>query len=191
MNVAIVHGGAVGVWEEAKRALALVESVGFQPVMIALNEAGIYLETLDHWGTLHPDKLPGWEKERREQGHAAGYERWSVSPSHHTDRTVRTWRGGSSGLHGADIAVNGLGIGPVILCGVPMDNRDNHFRGNPWGKYRVHLPGWEKRAVRPILAVHVRSMAGFHPTTGEPAWTTSMFGAPDAAWLESFASAAA
>jgi hypothetical protein len=173
--VGLCHGGGKGVYDESEAALELLAHQGALVVFLAANEAGIDLPVLHHWGTLHSTKLALWEQERASRGHPRDYVRWTCSPSPSADRVADRWKGGSSGLHLVDIALNGLGLPRVILCGVPMDERMNQFRGTPWGaRSHVFRAAWTDRETLPVLARQVRSMAG---------WTRDLLGEPDADWL--------
>lgn len=174
-TIGLVHGGGQGVYEQSGRALQLLQHVGALVVFIAVNEAGISLPELQHWGSLHPNKFGLWIQHRGDLGHPMEFVRWSVGRTQRVDRVIRTWKGGSSGLHGADIALNGLGLDGVILCGVPMDSSPNQFRGRPWHQAGVFRAAWQAPDTLPTLKARVRSMAG---------WTQQLLGLPSPAWLD-------
>jgi len=184
VSAAIICGGAVGVWDEASEALELCEAAGVEVVRIAVNDAGItHPDPLDHWATLHPDKLHRapweWMARRRANGLAPAGAVWSCTRVPGVvDRIIRAWSGGSSGWLAVGVATAGLGI-PAILCGVPQDSRINEFTGKPWASYHRHRHPWKKHAdrVRPT----VRSMGG---------WTQELLGAPGVEWLRSLRSSA-
>lgn len=175
----MICGGGEGVWVEREEALDLLAVVGAEPVSLAINEAGIYHpDPLDHWVSLHPDKLvvePNeWALQRERNGGSPAGTVWSVTRLHSTvDRTVRNWNGGSSGLLATDAAVNGLGLSHVILCGVPIDARPNEFKGEPWAQFERFQAAWKR--AQPKMAGRVRSMSG---------WTRELLGSPTLDWLE-------
>jgi hypothetical protein len=48
------------VWDDLSRARALVAN----PVIVAVNDVGMYLPTVDHWVSLHADAFPAWRNVR-------------------------------------------------------------------------------------------------------------------------------
>lgn len=186
MSVAIICGGGWGVWDEASEALGLCEAAGVSVVRIAVNDAGVeHPDPLDHWCTVHPDKLirapDEWLERRRANGLSDAGRIWSCTRVPHvvTD-IIRSWAGGSSGWLATGVAVQGLGL-PAILCGVPMDARRNQFTGKPWRNYMRHQHPWQKKHVERVRP-NVRSMSG---------WTMELLGAPSVEWLRSVAMDAA
>lgn len=173
--IGLCHAGAEGVYEEAYQALTLLQSVGALVVYLACNEAGILLPDLQHWGSLHPAKFPLWEAQRKEARRPGGYVRWSIGRMQIVDRVIRNWRGGSSGLHIVDVALNGLELDGAICCGMPLDDRMNQFRREPWGAAHPFRQGWKEPETLAVLRPRVRSMSG---------WTEELLGAPTAEWLE-------
>lgn len=182
--VALICGGARGVWEERAQAVELVAAAGLSVVSVGINESGMaHPDPLHHWVTLHPEKLETWERQRVQLGRSLdGVQKWSES----RNRTVRgragitgvarTWRDGSSGLTAIDVARNHLGL-PAILCGVPMDDSVNVYRGVPWREWKRYRRGFV-RAMQHFRE-HVRSMSG---------WTRETLGEPTREWLESLGS---
>jgi hypothetical protein len=181
VSIAIICGGGEGVWDEASEVLELCEAAGVEVVRIAVNDAGItHPDPLDHWASLHPDKLHRapweWRAKRAALGLVAAGTVWSCTRVPGVvDRIIRAWSGGSSGWLAVGVATAGLGI-PAILCGVPMDERRNEFTGKPWAKCEDHRYPWTKWRSR--YAERTRSMSG---------WTREQLGHPDVAWLSSVA----
>lgn len=172
--IGLCYGGAEGTYEEGYRAELMLREAGAQVVYLACNEAGIRLPTLHHWGTLHPAKMPLWRDARRGLGLPETYVSWSIARAVGVDRTVRTWRGGSSGLHIVDVALNPLNLDAAICCGIPLDDRKNQFRGLPWGGHAPFRAGWQKGDILAVLRRRCRSMSG---------WTRELLGAPSAEWV--------
>lgn len=181
MSVAVICGGAVGVWEQREEAVTMVRAAGLEVVAIAINDAGIsHPDPLHHWVSLHPEKFQGWEKQRAEREFGGGYQKWSQTarPQHGTV-AARLWRDGSSGLTAVDVALNGVGAACAILCGVPLDDSVNMFRGRPWGQSKRYRRGFQK--AMPAFRDRVRSLAG---------WTQELLGSPDPEWLAYLAASA-
>lgn len=179
MKVAVICGGAEGVWEQREQATIMVADAGYELVTIAVNEAGIEHSTpLHHWVSLHPDRFPVWERRRAELGRDTGYVKWTQTVHRHVrDQRlceVRRWKDGSSGLTAVDVALNHAGCVGAILCGVPLDASVNIFRGKPWGQFKRYRHGFQK--ARPEIGDRLRSMAG---------WTREQFGFPTPEWLAS------
>ena len=184
MIVATICGGAESVWSDFEAARDLVLPLlepGDRLYRLAVNEAGIeHPGRLDHWCTLHPDKMRNWLKARL----AADRNRpkmWGVTMRDDIDEVQRVWRGGSSGLHAVDVAIHKLGADAVLLCGIPMDDGRNRFHGRDWGEYTRYWPEWfvgkKPRSGKPLPELEgvVRSFGGR---------TADLLGFPDTAWLE-------
>lgn len=169
---ALVLGGAAGLWADVEGALELGEF----DIVLATNDAGAaWAGRLDHWVTLHPEKLPAWEQQRAERGYPNGYVRWSHKADARSDRHTSDVRG-SSGLFAVKVARE-IGCDRIVLCGVPMEAEGAHFfdegRWKPAAEYRNR---WAARDEPLKLRKCVRSMSG---------WTRRTYGAPDAGWLKS------
>ena len=164
----LVLGGAASVFDDAERVLEMAE---FDAV-IATNDAGAHWSgRLDQWATLHPEKLPRWERDRRTRGYPGGYVRWSHAEKPHIDRVTMDWRG-SSGLFAVKVALE-LRFDRVVLCGVPMAADGAHFfDAAEWAACRGYLNAWNTRHKE--LAGRVRSMSG---------WTARLLGEVDEGWL--------
>lgn len=59
-RTAIVCGNGAGVWDEYLRACSTV----LNPVVVAVNDIGMYLPKVDHWVSLHADAFPSWRSVR-------------------------------------------------------------------------------------------------------------------------------
>lgn len=172
--IAAVLGGANCVWDDlaALRALTKVD------VIIATNDAGAHFaEPVDHWVTLHAEKLSVWMGERAQRGYPPASRVWVH------DRAPRTvpgidgydkladW-GGSSGLFAVQVALS-LGLERVVLCGVPMEGTYGHFFDPGRWQWAVrYRSAWQQRIA--FIAETTRSMSG---------WTAEILGKPDEVWL--------
>lgn len=174
MTVALVLGGASCVWRDYAVAAQLTEGMG--RIVVAVNDAGCDVRQLDHWATLHPEKLPWWEDLRREHGLPGGYETWGCEkwrPCKAPELVdhVLEGRRGSSGLFGVRVALK-VGAARVICCGIPMDPSPHYFSDEPWTWHDHHWPEWERRF--PEFSGRVKSMGGR---------TRELLGAPTREWL--------
>lgn len=185
---AVVFGGAACVHDDFRRLEDLYGP--WDGLVIAVNDIGTHLEQIDHWVTLHPDKMVEagtdpdhpegwpWEKQRREKGLADGYVTWTHKPNRGTMKVVKSWGGGSSGLLGVCTAYE-IGCQRVVLCGVPMDDGAwfegsvTHDASERFTSVDSHRRVW--RRTKDKLIKRVRSMSG---------WTKEMLGEPTLEWLE-------
>lgn len=176
--IAAVLGGASGVWSELS---TLEQQLGRRPdLIVACNDAGaVYPGHLDAWATLHHERFAEWR--RRRVGND-DYQAFVITPGYGCPdaEVVKERWSGSSGLYAAQIALDVLGAGRVVLCGVPLDPDRKHFfdRHNTWNDADIFRRGFE--AALPVIRGHVRSMSG---------WTRDLLGAPDAQWLNDRAAA--
>lgn len=145
--------------------------------LFAVNCIAAEINPVDHWVTLHPDKLHKWRalRDRRYGEEASPYEVWTYEAAvtrERVDHRLPDWRGGS-GLHAAQAALV-RGHSKVILAGVPMVNGLHHIPrpAGPWRAATHFRPGWAMRV--PELSGKVRSMSG---------WTQELLGKPDLVWL--------
>jgi hypothetical protein len=175
MTYAVVVGGAEG-WQEE---LAELIASGPEPdVYVACNDAGLELEPLDHWASLHPEKLVGkdpdhperwpWVRQRIEAGRSRDFATWSHGGKPRTNRTLTGWSDGSSGFLALGVALQFAD--QAVLCGIRMDAHPNQYRPEKqWQRARNYRRGWERR--REQLQGRVFSTSG---------WTRDVFGPP--AW---------
>jgi hypothetical protein len=173
--VALVIGGSRDVWEELEAAKGLVGNRA--SVVVATNFAGRqYRGDIDAWATLHPELFEAWRDERAERGLNTDYRSlvyYGRKKVAGTEPIRRRWNG-SSGLFGAQVALDQMGCAGVILCGVPLDASAGHFEApGEWGLADRYRQGFHdaKAAGAPI-----RSMSG---------WTAELLGRPDEEWLGS------
>ena len=173
---ALIIGGAEKVYEDIAAAKEL-----FNPdLYIAVNDMGMYIEDLDHWATMHPEKLYAWLRFRRVRKSYKDPMLWTaVHKKEHFNRTdlfplnqVQS-KGGGSGLLAAELAIH-LGH-KGVLCGIPMSAEAGHIvRKQVWKDCGRYVRGWI--IATPKIKDHIRSMSG---------WTQQQYGAPTKEWLES------
>lgn len=183
-DLALVLGGAKCIEDDLD---ALAEIVNPWPgLVVACNDAGAaWPLRLDHWATLHPEKLHerwkdgigDWIVERRERGHPDGYETWSRREPNLVDHVVDAWSGGSSGHLAVKVSKH-AGAKRSVLCGIPMEEMP-HFHdgrnGEPWPYADAHWKSWTRDAEAIGWTLGwVRSLSGL---------TKEMLGAPTRKWL--------
>lgn len=190
---ALILGGASTVW----RDVAVLETMidGYWPgVVIAVNDVGvIWPRRLDHWASIHAEKLTttvgwknpdggphGWAGLRASRGLPGEARIWSnVRGRHHgqIDHVIQQWASGSSGLFAVSVAYH-LGMQRVVLAGMPMDDRAHfpeslvHHPEQRWTSVRSHRGAWD--TYLPRLRERTRSLSG---------WTREQLGPPTVAWL--------
>lgn len=182
--IALVLGGAAGVWKEAERASKLCR---FSHV-IACNDAAVaWPGRLDAFVTLHPDRLFGWLQDRKAAGRPAAlktvvHEGWKarmqsddLKPDVVTEYLFEGQRdSGSSGLFCVKYALVNLRLPKAVVCGVPMQASHGHFfRARDWSGAHKHQKGWVQ--AMPHIAGRVKSMSG---------WTRELLGEPDREWAK-------
>lgn len=175
MQVAAVLGGARSVWEDLDR----LKLMRMPDVIIATNDAGAaYTGEVHHWATLHYEKLPEWEKLRKERSLPPALNLWvheearvgRGQPDLYAGRLADL--GGSSGLFAVQVGRT-LGLERIVLCGVPMDSEDGHFFDHHrWEFATRYRQAWTRHQEE--FAPFVRSMSG---------WTKGLLGEPDEVWL--------
>lgn len=177
VTVALVIGGAKGVWDEVGRAYSEFDI----NVVVAVNMAIVNAVRVDVAVSLHPSKLEGWLNERELtpiervvsfKDHR-GQEKYPV-----TDVVKFLWPGmlksGSSGLYAAKVAMELLGADKVILAGVPMDGGPHYYDDKPWGIPKDFREGWVQAS--PHIIGKVKSYGG---------WTRDLLGEPTQEWANS------
>ena len=172
---ALVCGNAATVFADVQQAAAVVSD----PLVFAVNDVGIYLPTVDHWVSLHGEKLAVWQAGRRHH-----WEREETVFTH--SRTTfpgvsYRWDGlnplfALSGYFAMQIAYL-MGCAPIVLCGCPGDPTPRFFEASD----RLNVPaafgyggGAKDQAIRrqlvnecdrvPALKSCVRSMSGWTRT---------------------------
>lgn len=179
-QAALILGGAECVWED----IATVERMVGKPwdgMLIAINDIGCHWpRRIDHWVSLHPDKFKVWTKARAKNKYPNGYTTWGRVKRHDTDREIKSWGGGSSGLLAVVVAFE-LEVPKIILAGVPLDNRPHfpesqvHRVGKKWSSGPTHFKAWRKPDVLDRLQGRVKSVSGR---------TRGLLGEPTLEWLE-------
>jgi hypothetical protein len=167
---ALVLGGADTLAQDRAQALEL-----FQPdLIIACNHAARDEPgRVDHWVSMHPDLFPKWIGARRAAGRPEAGRYWH--PRHRPcpvpATAIENW-GGSSGLLCVAVAYE-LGVGRIVLAGVPMLKTARHYDDDRhWLEARQYWPAWERWAPR--MQGRVRSLSG---------WTADLLGRPTREWL--------
>jgi hypothetical protein len=148
---------------------------------LAINESGIVLPKVKHWGSIHGDKLKRWLDERMASGRAEPEIVVGNFINAPNDARISRWKAspypGSSALFMVRWALF-WGYRRVVLCGVPLEGHqgvmpDGSMSNDPGG-YHVYRKGWVAQEKHLPLAECVRSMSG---------WTRDRYGAPDAEFL--------
>jgi hypothetical protein len=175
-----VIGGAASVFTDVRDSETLLGPEWWDTVVAANDVGCVWPHRLDHWCSLHANKLPKWTEERRKLGHPDGYLLWGRKGKggRDVDRDVaHRFGGGSTGLLAVSVALE-VGATRIILCGVPM-TKSGYFAGSvvhpPTKTFSSADSHWRKwRLHSAELVRHVRSMGGR---------TRELLGAPDPEWL--------
>jgi len=199
MRTAYVLGGASCLWDDLQ--ICLRDQVvpdglglGVRPLhddegYIAVNDAGtIFPRDLTAWCTLHRAFLKDWRRRRNLHGYTAPGKLFSTlgpndkPPPNSTVRYIEPFfegqtHSGSSGLFAVKVALEELGFGRVILCGVPMMPTPHFFKSSQdhaldngeygWRDAESYRQGWLE--ALPAMKGRVFSMSG---------WTKELLGAP-------------
>jgi hypothetical protein len=149
-------------------------------VVIATNETGRDLKgQLDHWVSMHPDKLGRWLEERRKAGRhdpVLWRPRHKQPPYKLPMRDVASW-GGSSGLMMVTLAVIVLEVDRAVLAGVPIEVEGAHYFSNkPWAEAPRYRAAWLR--YLPRMRNRVKSASG---------WTRTLLGEPTPEWFDAVA----
>lgn len=176
-KTAWVLGGGDTLQEDIGKA----SRFGEPDAVVACNDAGaVWGGDLDAWVSLHPNKFPKWIAEREAKGYPAarryfghrsemkGYPDFVIRAQHKFEG--QNGAGGSSGCFAAKVALTDLGFDRVVLCGVPMEPKANHFfDAKPWHSCERYWREWQN-----IPAAHrarMRSMSGrTKRMLGDEAW---------------------
>jgi hypothetical protein len=173
-DVAIVLGGAMGVFEEFDIARSLVESASKTYETICCNSMVQYFPgVVNHAVTLHPEDMAAWAI-GRVRAQLPTIERvWAHRPTGFTTDSTMEWATGSVGLFGVKIARE-LGYTKIICVGIPMTVEARHFlrTGYDWRPALAFRKGWMRNKYQ--LLAYVRSTSG---------WTQEQFGAPTLDWV--------
>jgi len=167
---ALICGGAASVFEDIEAAKKL-----FQPSAIfAINNILADIPDVDHFISMHPMKMPGWLKKRRENGFLVDpKDYWTAKdktpPKGFEFKTIPNTRGGSGML--AVFVARYLGY-KSVLAGIPMTVVGAHYHNTrPWAECLHYRIVWERNES---IRHDVRSMSG---------WTREWLGFPDEEWL--------
>lgn len=193
---ALVLGGAASVWTDVEASRELLGREWWD-IVVAANDIGCHWpHRLDHWATLHPEKMAAWIGARATNGHPPAGRIWT-----RTGRAVPTGRyrvrieasmiksppGGSSGLLAVWVAFD-AGCDRLVLCGMPMDPSAHfkestvHVKDRKWSSADSHWRAWTREGTLKELRGKVRSMSGR---------TREKLGAPTPEWLAGGKGAAA
>jgi hypothetical protein len=178
---ALVLGGADSVWNDVA---ASEQTLGcdWWDVVVAANDIGVaWPRTLDHWCSLHPNKLERWRTERTKRALPGPAVTWTKKGKRcrGVDREVtHRFGGGSSGLLTVSVA-RAVGADRIVLCGVPMTKTGyfkestEHRHPRNFSSADAHWRKWRLHAEE--LSGYVRSMGGR---------TRELLGAPTPEWME-------
>lgn len=128
-RTALICGNAETVFTDVRLALEQIEN----PVIFAVNDAGMYLPKVDHWVSLHSDSLPVWRNVRWLQArHGEKIVLHGDGPRGFLDYA---WEGlvplfCLSGYFAASIAWI-MGCDRIVLCGCPGDSTRRFFDAGP------------------------------------------------------------
>ncbi len=150
--------------------------------MVGVNDGGwLYPGRLDHWVTLHWERMPEWIARRAD----SGYETWTrdtrklARSELRPDWLLPHWGTGTSGLYGVTVATH-LKADRVVLAGVPLTATPYEAGAGTWEgawpetEVLIHRDGWTYWHKHGRLD-HVRSCSG---------WTAELLGDPFAAgWI--------
>lgn len=168
----MVVGGAA-CWRDDVARLEKMAGGRWPGPIFACNDVATVLPDLDHFCTLHAEKLPQWKRQRLANGLPFHFETWSCANRTPVDHHWDQWTGGSSGLYALAVALFAVGCERAVLCGIPMNADPNAFREEArWHAHARYVRGWKRDMEQ--LQGRVRSMSG---TTME--W----FGSPDESFL--------
>jgi len=169
---AIILGGANTVWLDIKKAFELHN---FETVL-AVNDIGCEYPKVDHWCTMHPEKMDSWIEKRRANGYPDPKAFWTAYER--TGRTtfdyemIRNTKGGSGLL--AVYVARKLGYKKIVLAGIPMHQQFEHY----------HTPGtWRECHFYQVVWEHDKSLTEFDDVRSLSGWTKERYGEPTLEWL--------
>lgn len=156
--VAVIVGGAESVWDEVTAAEVLCAEAGVAPAFFYCNSMIASFPKEGVAVSLHPWDIDALMVQRRLNRYPEPKAIWSnirhKSASHWT---TDKW-GASCGFFAVQVAIH-TNVLPIMLCGVPMELRANHYKlHQPWTPAEVFWRYMAKHAagVRPF----VRSFSG-------------------------------
>lgn len=165
--IALILGGAACVYEDVEAALDLGE---FDGVIAAKRVARRWPGRIDAWVSLHAGEKQNLIARRERYGLPPIGKLFEVGDVPHL--YLGQTNPGASGLFAVKVALDELGYGRAVLCGVPMSPTPHFDVPVAWSAADYYQTGW--RQALPHIADHVRSMSG---------WTEQLLGRPDAAWI--------
>ena len=124
-QAALICGNANTVFEELKEAERQMPNA----VLFAVNDIGMYLNRVDHWVSLHADRLNAWANVRLKgdweqcgaKTHTAGT---SLGVTYHWSLLNPLFA--LSGYFAMQVAYL-MGCAPIVLCGCPGDPTPRFF----------------------------------------------------------------
>ena len=168
MSKFLILGGAHCVFEdiEASQELFVPDEI------IAINDIGIYVENIDHWATMHPEKMPVWEEQRKAHNFVKP-KMWTTPEkvSEYMEGYTLINSKGGGGILGVNLA-KFLGASKIILAGIPMTTNAHFNNEHNWMEATLYKQFWRDEKSYPKL---VRSMSG---------WTKELYGLPTEEWLK-------
>lgn len=174
-KVALVVGGAANVGDDLREYARF--GVGHD-LAIAINDIGVQAGFLfDHWVSLHPDRLAGWERDRLRTHRNKTWLSWTATGKDHyelCDRTLDHPGGSSAGL-GIAVAL-AEGCDRIVLAGCPLLARHSHYMRaeQPFDEAARFRKQWVERDLVGRWQGTVKSMSG---------WTAEQMGKPSFDWL--------
>lgn len=171
-EIAIILGGSESAFDEYAATADMVEGLGLPyKVFVGNDMIAHFPGHVDYAGTLHPDKIPTWVRQRNANGFPPISNMWAHRPFTNVTHWTRDWAG-STGLFLTKVAREN-GHTHIVLCGVPMTVDAKHFvRREQWFAAHGFRRGWTSQ--REKIMRYVRSNSG---------WTRDLFGAPTIEWL--------
>lgn len=173
--IGLAIGGARCVWDDLK-AVENMSDVAYQdwPGLVgACNDVGITLLRLDHWCSLHWDKLDEWRAARRvhfpKQPSPPMWTR-EIPKGCKADARITDHWGGSSGLLTVKVLLE-QGCDRVICVGIPINEQPHFNKPHAWDMPEQYPKDWERHYDK--LKDRVRSASG---------WTRELLGGPEE-WL--------
>lgn len=173
---AIVAGNAAGVFDQVAEACTRLHA----PVVFAVNDVGMYLPRVDHWCSLHEDKLPVWKAVR--WGHVNQME---VTKYHGDDPRPfldYVWERLTplfclSGYFAMQLAWL-MGCRPIVLCGCPGSPAPRFFEAAPRADFGYgNGTAGSDQGVRQQLEHEMRRVPDFKAAVRSMSgWTQEFFG---------------
>jgi hypothetical protein len=150
--------------------------------VLAVNGVGtLYLEPITAWCSIHGNDLVKWMRLREERGGNGDYAAYGNFSDKQEDGGAIRWNrpnaGGSSGLHGVELALE-IGYERVLLCGMPLEGQErvrslDGIAVEGVCPYKSYHDGWQR--LLPKLDGCVKSMSG---------WTQKLLGKPTKGWAK-------